>query len=115
MTTLTIVERYGKFLAITATTTPGFYTITHLPTGHSLTGRIACLACCRWSAEDIASYKRVPWSTLTVDNRHDWFRTRLPVELFDKLATVHAYMGDRCWANCPKVIAAGERVEVPAC
>ncbi|MEV0214400.1 hypothetical protein [Micromonospora sp. NPDC050695] len=115
MTTLTVVERYGRHLAITAATTPGYYTITHLPTGRSLTGRIACLACCRHAAEDITSYRRVPWSTLTAANSHDWFASRLPAELRDKFVTVYAFMGDQCWANCPKVVAAGERVEVPAC
>jgi len=104
MTTLTIVERYGKYLAITAAT-PGFYTITHLPTGASLTGRIACLTCCRDVAVNIASYRRVPWSLLTVDNRGDWFRSRLPAVLYDKFVCVFAYMGAGCWANCKKEIA----------
>ena len=110
MTTLTIVERYGRYLAITAATTPGFYTITHLPTGASLTGRIACLACCRHVAADIAAYARVPWSTLTVDNRHGWFRTRLPAELYDKFAVEFTSMGAGCWARCKKVVVGGERV-----
>ncbi|MEU7170211.1 hypothetical protein ABZ949_01815 [Micromonospora tulbaghiae] len=75
--TIDITEKVTDELAVTHDR-DGLYRVTHLPTGALVTKGNACLNCARRAAEGMAAL-RADWSTLTVENRQEWF-ARMPAE-----------------------------------